>query len=586
MVNAVPVSDRFGNLNSACYFNGVNAYIELPYSNFYNFSPSGSYSMSVWVLPDQNNTWPAQAIVVKAPPHPDFTLSNWNYGIYLFNYRAMSGFAYNHVLNGSTTFINNICWYNIITTYNNGIWHLYVNGRLEASNTSQNRFILQDGSSRIAFGRKGQSSGDWYKGKIDDVRIYDRVLNQAEIDSLSYNVTGMNAGDDATICEGSSHQLNATGFSTYSWSPSAGLSNTSIPNPVATPSATTLYRVTGTNAAGCIAADEVLITVQPKPEITLTNDTVVCANTPVQLQAGGGTQYSWTPSTGLSNPSVSNPIANPLATTWYYVTVSTGAGCSSNDSLLVTIYHPAPDSVSPASSVCLNNSVQLNAFGGHTYNWSPSTSLDNPLISNPISSPDATTIFTVTIADTICHTINTLNTTITVNPLPVITASKSGDFDCINNKIQLFSTGGTTYNWDPAPTLTNTQISNPFVYPIQPTLYKVTGTDANGCKNRDSIRVNFNNTSKNEYFLPNAFTPNNDGLNDCFRLKMWGALSEIECSIFNRWGERIFYSTSPDFCWDGTYKGIMQNPGVYVYMIRAKSGCGEIFKNGTFTLIR
>src|SRR5258705_4245534 len=183
--NATLTSDRYGTPNTAYYFNGTNSYILLPYSNLYNFAPQDSFSISAWVLPEQGNSWPAQAIVVKAPLHPDFTLSLWNYGIYLWNYNAMSGYAYNHVLNGTTTFTSTQCWYNVITTYKNGIWKLYVNGILESSDLSQTKFILQDGSSKIAFGKKGESFGDWYKGKMDDIRIYNRVLTQDEAMLLS-----------------------------------------------------------------------------------------------------------------------------------------------------------------------------------------------------------------------------------------------------------------------------------------------------------------------------------------------------------------------------------------------------------------
>ena len=66
VVNATLTTDRNGNLNSAYYFNGSNTYIELPFSNLYNFAPQDSFSISVWVSPDQGYAWPAQALVVKA----------------------------------------------------------------------------------------------------------------------------------------------------------------------------------------------------------------------------------------------------------------------------------------------------------------------------------------------------------------------------------------------------------------------------------------------------------------------------------------------------------------------------------------
>ena len=84
----------------------------------------------------------------------------------------------------------------------------------------------------------------------------------------------------------------------------------------------------------------------------------------------------------------------------------------------------------------------------------------------------------------------------------------------------------------------------------------------------------------------NAFTPNGDGLNDCFGLKYWGNVPKLEFSIYNRFGERIFYTTDPAKCWNGKYKGVAQNIGFYVYMIKATTSCDTVEKKGSFMLMR
>ena len=585
VVNATLTTDRNGTANSAYYFDG-SSYIELPYHNSYSFSPQGAFSISVWVLPDMNNTWPAQGIVIKAPPNSDFTLSAWNYGVYVLSYKAMSGYAYNHILNGTTSFVQNLCWYNIISTYNNGVWNLYVNGRLESSNTAQSNFILQDGFSRIAFGKKGESFGDWYKGKMDDVRIYNRVLTQDEIDSLSFNGSGTRVSPDIAICQGSSVQLNATGATSYSWSPATGLSSTSVANPVATPANTTRYYVTGTSASGCVSTDNVLVTVNPNPTVTITDDKFVCENTPVQLLASGGASYSWSPSVGLNNATIANPVATASVNTKYIVTVSSSQGCTAKDSVLLTVRKPGQFTVTPSSGVCINKTMQLTAGGGDLYAWTPSGTLSNPAIANPVASPLQTTIYSVTIQDTVCLLANTLSTTLTVNPLPTIQVTKSNDIDCSSSNSQLLATGGVQYVWDTDPTLDNLNIRNPLASPTVATVYKVTGTDANGCINRDSIQVEVTTNNKSNYLMPSAFTPNKDGLNDCFGIKYWGAIRELDFSIYNRWGQLVFKTKNPGGCWDGTVDGVPQDPDVFVYVIKAKTGCGDIFRKGTFSLIK
>ncbi|WP_153800556.1 gliding motility-associated C-terminal domain-containing protein [Foetidibacter luteolus] len=86
--------------------------------------------------------------------------------------------------------------------------------------------------------------------------------------------------------------------------------------------------------------------------------------------------------------------------------------------------------------------------------------------------------------------------------------------------------------------------------------------------------------------MPSAFTPNADMRNDCFGVKNWGLVLNLDFSVYNRWGERIFYTQNPSACWDGNYKGIKQPPGTYVYQIRAKTLCGDVYRKGTVVLIR
>lgn len=586
--NATLTTDRNGVANSAYYFNGTNSYIQLPYSDLYNFSPQESFTISVWVLPEQGQIWPAQAVVVKSPAHPDFTRSLWNYGIYTYNNLPMSGYAYNHVLNGTTAFGSTQCWYNLISTYSNGIWNLYVNGKLESSDYSQTKFILQTGSnSRIAFGKKGDSFGDWYRGKMDDVRIYNRVLTSDEIDSLSFNGVSIQTIDDTQVCKGKSVQLTASGASNYSWSPVTGLTNPATQNPMAAPLVSTTYYVTGTNSFGCPGTDSVLITVNPNPVTSITNDTLVCVNSPLQLVAGGGISYSWSPGSTLSNNAIYNPVATPTNDTKYYVVVTDVNQCSTTDSVTVQVRVPENASINSPISICKNDSVQLFASGGDIYSWSPLSNSFNPLTATPIVWPDTTTIFSVEITDTICSLTDTLFTTVTIDPLPVLTLSKSNDIDCSTNSSQLFVTGASQYLWNPSTTLNNPLSGNPIASPITQTTYWVIGTDDLGCSNTDSITVFVNDANKGGYLMANAFTPNNDGINDCYGIQNWGIILELEFSIYNRWGERVFFTTNPAKCWDGTYKGKLQDPNMFTYQIKAKTSCENyVFRKGLLSLIR
>nr|MBP6687568.1 gliding motility-associated C-terminal domain-containing protein [Lacibacter sp.] len=108
----------------------------------------------------------------------------------------------------------------------------------------------------------------------------------------------------------------------------------------------------------------------------------------------------------------------------------------------------------------------------------------------------------------------------------------------------------------------------------------------NGCGNIDSITVIATANNSGNYLMPNAFTPNNDGLNDCFGIQNWGLVTDFEFSIYNRWGQLVFYTTDPNNCWNGNFKAEAQSAALFAYKINAKNACGVIKRNGLVTLIR
>ncbi len=393
----------------------------------------------------------------------------------------------------------------------------------------------------------------------------------------------------ASICAGLSTQLNATGGSTYSWTPATSLSNASIVNPIATPGTTTTYTVTGTTVNGCSAQAPVTVTVLPKPVITKTNDTTICKSTSVQLQATGGTTYSWTPAASLSNPNIANPVATPTAAvTKYYVTVTNNPvnACKSTDSVKVTIKADPVFTVSPAQATCQGIAAQLNASGGDIFLWSPAALVSNASIANPLTATSATTNYSVTITESVCNISKTLSTLITVNPAPQVTATRSNDIDCSFDFSNLLATGAQQYTWAPVTGLSNSTIYNPISKPTTTTQYIVTGTNAYGCTDTGKVTVAVTTIGASLYSMPNTFTPNGDGKNDCFGIKYWGIVEQLEFSIFNRYGERVFYTTDPYQCWNGLYKTDKPLPGNYVYYIKAKTACGQVEKKGNVLLIR
>lgn len=317
-------------------------------------------------------------------------------------------------------------------------------------------------------------------------------------------------------------------------------------------------------------------------------DIICISNSSIlQSSATGASSYSWTPAAYLNNPTILNPVATPPVTTTFYFTATNAAGCSQTDSVKIEVRSANGFSVNPPIDICKNLTVQLNASGGDIYSWSPTGSLNNAAIPNPVASPTNTTPYTVNILDTLCGFSTNLSTTVTILPLPNVRAAKTNDIDCSTPQSLLSATGATQYNWSPSGSLNNPNTANPIATATATTQYNVTGTDLSGCINFDSITVKVTKTNDGGYLMPTAFTPNNDGKNDCFGIKYWGTILQLQFSIYNRWGERIFYTTNPNGCWEGKINGVDQDPNVFVYMIKAKTTCQpEVFRKGTFILIR
>jgi gliding motility-associated-like protein len=146
--------------------------------------------------------------------------------------------------------------------------------------------------------------------------------------------------------------------------------------------------------------------------------------------------------------------------------------------------------------------------------------------------------------------------------------------------------GAQNYNWSPANSLDNPAISNPIATPTVSTTYFVTGKDLNGCTGTDTIEIKASPYTNVVYELPNSFTPNGDGKNDCFGIAYWGMVQELDFSIYNRFGEKVFHTNDNSVCWDGKYKGQLQDANAFIYIVKAKTACGIIERKGTVMLLK
>ena len=397
---------------------------------------------------------------------------------------------------------------------------------------------------------------------------------------------------DTSVCLSTPRVLatSATPGVTYLWSPGRWLSDSTVASPAANPAVYTQYVVTVNSANKCTAKDTVNLTPVALPVISKSPNDTMCKGATVNLFAGGGVSYQWLPVTGLSNPGIYNPVSSTDTSITYYVQVSGSSGCTAKDSVRVTVRPPLrPATVNPPlTSICGTDTLLLTASGGDFYKWIAGSNIFSPDSAATYVLPAGSQVYRVKITDTVCRITTILSSTVNVNAGPVVAINKSNDIDCKYPNAQLQAGGGLIYQWVPADGLSNPNVRNPVASPVATTVYSVKVRDSSGCTTTQSITVGVNyGNNKHTYDVPDAFTPNKDGKNDCYSLRSWGNVPKLELSIFNRWGERVFFTNNTTDCWDGTYKGVAQSTAAFVYVIKATTACGgDVFKKGTLLLIK
>ncbi|MCB9189687.1 MAG: gliding motility-associated C-terminal domain-containing protein [Flavobacteriales bacterium] len=303
--------------------------------------------------------------------------------------------------------------------------------------------------------------------------------------ALSGSVGPSSGSVSVNICNGGSATLSVSGASggptAYTWTPSTGLSCTNCANPTASPTSTTTYSVTATNASGCDLLGTVTVNVTPAPTVSVNSGTM-CENGSVTLTASGMTSYSWSPSTGLSGTSGASVTASPTSTTTYTVTGST-TGCPNDTETSTVTVTPLPNpNFSISGNQCLaTNSITLTNTGtAGTYSWSiPSGSPSTSTSSSVTTSYAAAGTYNVTLTTTTSGCTDAITIPVTINPNPTVTVTPT-PVNCngaCDGSITAVGAGtsGYTYNWGGAGT--GSTLSNQCAG-----TYNVTMTDINGCQ--------------------------------------------------------------------------------------------------------
>ena len=409
--------------------------------------------------------------------------------------------------------------------------------------------------------------------------------NECETDTVevdvSFVIPDVDVGSDATICIGQSTPVFANGAISVEWSPPEVVDNPFATSTTATPSETLTLYVDYVSVEGCTFSDSVQVQVDSDlPGGQVYDPVSVCFGESVLLEAESGIAWSWSPPEGLSATGIQNPAASPSDTTTYFVEVTNACGSGTSE-VTVNVIVPTVEAGTDGA-ICLGQWHPVWASDAVSWSWSPLGAVADPQAQFTSVSPSNSTTFTVTATD-IYGCTATDNVYVEVLPLPEVNISDPGPVYWLDSAQLAGYTATGEYEWSSEGTLTCTDCEDPVVTPDEPVWVYLETTDALGCTGRDSLLIEL----IYPIYVPNAFTPDNDGINDVFFASGEG-ITGFDMKIIDRWGNLVFHSTDINQVWDGSFQGgthYVQND-VYVWIIEYDSRAGRARLEGHVTLVR
>ena len=381
--------------------------------------------------------------------------------------------------------------------------------------------------------------------------------------------SSLSVSPDTSICIGGSVLLEAVTNGTVVWSPPAFLDNTTSLNPISTPDSTINYTVTSTSPDGCLNQDSVSVSVYFDPPIPVLPDTVnMCLGGTATIVAGGGSSYSWNPNSFINTISGATVLVNPPGDQWYFCEVSNACG-SVPDSVWIDVIQ-ATISAGNDTIICPGETALIWASGASNYLWYPSNTVVTVNGNIAEVRPNQSTDYMIVgIDNNGCKDTVIVEVLLYPNPSLLVTPDINVFYD---DEVQLeaFSHNVGTYTWSPPEYLSCVNCSSPIATPNQNMTYYVSFIDINGCSASSYVNITYDAV----VYVPNTFIPDNNGVNDVFKV-YGGNLKEMECLIFNRWGELIHTLNSVDESWDGTYNGHNCQDGTYTWKLKYKDFIGR-----------
>jgi gliding motility-associated-like protein len=386
-----------------------------------------------------------------------------------------------------------------------------------------------------------------------------------------------------TVCEGHQSTLSAKGGVSYTWAPSTFLSCTSCLNPIATPTTEITYTVIGTDAHGCTNSGTITVYVAPTPVLTVSPNKDICPGQSAVLTASGsGSGFIWEPGNSTSQ----SITVSPVTTTIYTVTLTGGCGTTQENVTVTVNPMPVPDISADLTSGCyplciqFRNKTTVASGNVEAYSWNfgtgDSSNRETPIYCYP-NSGNFTVDMTATSDSGCSATIKVLNmitvyshpdAAFTVSPQPTTIIEPTIQFT--DKSTDVYGLSYWVWNFGVPGDDTLSTLENPsYTYPDTGTYCpSLVVMNNHGCV--DTVSNCLVIGPLYALYIPDAFSPNGDGLNDVFIAK-GNDIKSFEMYIFDRWGSELFHSTDINNGWNGTVKGgnTICQEDTYVYLIKA-----------------
>ena len=410
--------------------------------------------------------------------------------------------------------MNNSQWYHIAGTYDGALIKYYVNGCLVISQPATGNLINQNLATAI--GNISCCLSEQFYGNIDELRVWNVARSQTQIQANMNNLPSPTTQVGLlAYYQFTNNLLNAQGNPAFN-GVAQGAAAVYAPEPplIITPSIISIitqnelcvaatgtaginaigtslqYSINGSTFSsspsftalsagnftatiksleGCILQQPFTITTTPTPTLSVVGNTNICSSQSTSLTVSGATTYTWST---LSNSTTI--FVSPAVTQTYVVVGSTVPTCTASAVVIVSVTPTPTLSISPPNSICLGSSSTLVISGASNYTWSPGASLSSVVSPTVIASPTISTIYTVIGANGSCSVSVTTSVNVVANPVINITPNVSGV--CLGNNMNLIASGGTTYTWNPNPSLNTTTGATVIATPTVLTSYTVTAS--------------------------------------------------------------------------------------------------------------